>query len=133
MNPPKVLGIGGIFLTSKDPAAARAWYRQHLGLDIQDWGGLAFDWATPDRPGFTGQTIWSMGTAGTDYFAPGKANFMVNYVVADVRALIAQMKADGATVIDKIEESEYGIFGWAIDPDGNKIELWQPPSLKPAQ
>jgi predicted enzyme related to lactoylglutathione lyase len=131
MARPKVLGVGGIFLTSKDPAAARAWYKAHLGLDLHDWGGTAFDWATPGRPGFKGQTIWSMGQAGTDYFAPGTASFMVNYVVEDVRALIAQLRAEGCQVMDKIEESEYGVFGWVVDPDGNKIELWQPPSLKP--
>jgi predicted enzyme related to lactoylglutathione lyase len=125
MSKPKVLGIGGIFFKSKDPAALREWYRKHLGMDIQNWGGMAFDSA--DSPG---QTVWNPFKADTQYFAPSTASFMINYRVDDVRALVAQLRAEGCEVDEKIDDSEYGIFGWVMDPEGNRLELWQAPPAK---
>ena len=121
----RVTGIGGIFFKSTDPKRLSAWYRDHLGIDVGDWGGAAFRWGGPDSP--PGTTIWSPFAADTQYMAPGSASFMVNYRVADLDGLLAALRSEGCDVVDKVERSEYGAFGWVIDPEGNKIELWQPP------
>lgn len=123
----RVTGIGGIFIKARDPQALREWYKRHLGLDIGDWGGVAFRWKDADNPGGEGTTVWSVFDDGSGYFAPSSAKFMVNYRVADLHALLAQLREEGCAVDDKVEESEYGKFGWVIDPEGNKAELWQPP------
>ena len=123
----RVTGIGGIFFKSRDPKALGAWYREHLGIEVEEWGGAAFRWATPENPSGTGTTIWSPFKEETDHFAPSKAPFMINYRVADLHGLLAQLRAEGCDVDAKVDESDYGKFGWVIDPDGNKIELWQPP------
>ncbi len=120
----RVTGIGGIFFTAQDPVALRAWYQRHLGIDVQAWGGTAFPWAGADD----GMTVWSIGAAGADTFAPGRAPFMVNYRVDDLAALLKALREEGCNVLEKSDDSEYGKFGWVIDPEGNKVELWQPPS-----
>lgn len=121
----RVTGIGGIFFKARDPQALGAWYRQHLGLDVGDWGGVAFKWAD-DSP--SGTTIWSPFKDDTGYFAPSTAPFMINFRVADLHALLAALRAEGCQVMDKVDESEFGKFGWVIDPEGNKLELWEPPA-----
>jgi catechol 2,3-dioxygenase-like lactoylglutathione lyase family enzyme len=121
----RVTGIGGIFFKSRDPQALAAWYRDHLGLTLEPWGGVAFRWAD-DSP--TGTTIWNAFPADTAYFDPGSASFMVNFRVADLHALLAALRAEGCQVEDRTEESEFGKFGWVVDPEGHKIELWQPPA-----
>ena len=126
----RVTGIGGVFFKARDPEALAEWYRQHLGLEVEEWGGVAFRWVTPDNPSGTGTTVWSPFAADTDYFAPSAASFMVNYRVADLHALLAQLRAEGCAVDDKVEESEQGAFGWVMDPEGNRLELWQPPAGK---
>ena len=123
----RVTGIGGIFFKSRDPDALRAWYRRHLGMDIQEWGGLTFQWNDPAAPAPHGSTAWSVFDAGSTYFAPSSAPFMVNYRVADLHAVLGLLRSEGCVVDDKVDESEYGKFGWVMDPDGNRIELWQPP------
>lgn len=123
----RVTGVGGVFFKAKDPAALSEWYRVHLGLDVESWGGVAFRWVTPDNPAGVGTTVWSPFPADTDYFAPSTASFMLNFRVADLHALLATLRAEGCQVQDKIDESEYGKFGWVMDPEGNKLELWQPP------
>lgn len=122
----RVTGIGGIFFKAKDPQALADWYRTHLGLDLQPWGGVAFRWADDNAAG--GTTIWSPFRHDSDYFAPGAASFMVNFRVADLHALLAALRDEGCAVQDKVEASEYGQFGWVLDPEGNKIELWEPPA-----
>ncbi len=124
----RVTGIGGIFFKSKDPKALGAWYKAHLGIDVGDWGGFAFQWKGPDNPDGVGSTIWSPFKAETQYFAPSTASFMINYRVDDLHALLAVLREEGVKVEEKVEESDYGKFGWVIDPDGNKLELWQPPA-----
>jgi predicted enzyme related to lactoylglutathione lyase len=126
-NMKRVTGIGGIFFKSQDPKSLGAWYKKHLGIDVEDWGGCAFKWKSSENPDGIGSTVWSPFASGTAYFAPSKANFMVNYRVDDLHALLAVLRAEGVQVDEKIEESEYGKFGWVIDPEGNKLELWQPP------
>lgn len=123
----KVTGIGGVFFKSPDPKALGEWYRQHLGVPLEEWGGAAFRWASAENPSGTGTTVWSPFKHDTTYFAPSAAPFMVNFRVDDLHALLAQLRSAGCDVDAKVEESEFGAFGWVIDPDGNKIELWQPP------
>jgi predicted enzyme related to lactoylglutathione lyase len=123
----RVTGIGGVFFKSNDPKALAQWYRIHLGLEVSEWGGAAFQWSGPDNPAGTGTTMWNPFKADTDYFAPSAASFMINYRVDDLHALLAALRAEACQVVDKVDESEYGKFGWVIDPDGNKVELWEPP------
>jgi len=123
----RVTGIGGIFFHAKDPDALCAWYKAHLGIDVQDWGGAAFTWADASGNPVKGTTAWSIGAAGGDQFAPSKASFMINYRVDDLPALLEALRAEGCNVLEKTDDSEYGKFGWVIDPEGNKVELWQPP------
>lgn len=124
----RVTGIGGIFFHAKDPVALRAWYQQHLGIDVQEWGGAAFTWTDDAGKPAAGTTIWSIGAADNDHFAPGTASFMVNYRVEDLAALLQALREEGCNVLEKTDDSAYGKFGWVIDPEGNKIELWQPPA-----
>jgi len=123
----RVTGIGGIFFKARDPKALSAWYAQHLGVPVEEWGGAAFRWANEDNPSGTGTTIWSPFKADTSYMEPSKSSFMVNFRVHDVRALLDALRAEGCDVVGEPQESEFGTFGWVLDPEGNKIELWQPP------
>jgi len=123
----RVTGIGGIFFKAKDPATLRAWYQTHLGMNVEDWGGVVFRWASPENPTGVGTTIWSPFQHDTDYFAPSSASFMINFRVDDLSALLAQLRSEGCAVDTKVEESEFGKFGWVMDPEGNRVELWQPP------
>jgi len=124
----RVTGIGGIFFQAKDPVALRAWYKRHLGIDVQEWGGTAFAWTDGAGNPVRGTTIWSIAAADAGTFAPGRSPFMVNYRVAELAPLLQVLKEEGCQVLDKAEDSEFGKFGWVIDPEGNKIELWEPPS-----
>ena len=124
----RVTGIGGIFFKAADAAALRAWYRRHLGIDVQAWGGAAFEWADAEGRPTGGTTIWSVFKETSEKFAPGRASFMVNYRVADLHALVAALRAEGCDVVGEVEESEYGKFAWVVDPEGNKVELWEPPA-----
>lgn len=123
----RVTGIGGIFFKAKNATALQAWYKQQLGVDVQPWGGAAFDWVDSDGKPTGGTTAWSVFDEGGDQFAPSNASFMVNYRVDDLHALVAALKSEGCNVLDKVDDSEYGKFAWVIDPEGNKVELWQPP------
>jgi predicted enzyme related to lactoylglutathione lyase len=118
----RVTGIGGIFFQAKDPATLRAWYQTHLGIDVQAWGGAAFQWEDQG-----GTTIWNIAPAQDNPYAPGSAPFMINYRVDDLDALLDALRAEGCNVLEAGEASEYGKFGWVLDPEGNKVELWQPP------
>ncbi|HEY8047994.1 MAG TPA: VOC family protein [Ramlibacter sp.] len=122
----RVTGIGGIFFKARDPKALGEWYRVHLGMDVQDWGGVAFRWGD-DNSGGHGTTAWSPFANDTSYFGPGDARFMINYRVEDLHALLALLRQEGCAVDDKVEESDFGKFAWVTDPEGNRVELWQPP------
>jgi predicted enzyme related to lactoylglutathione lyase len=124
----RVTGIGGIFFKATDAPALQAWYREHLGIDVQPWGGAAFDWVDAEGKPAGGTTAWLIAPLEIMQFAPSEAPFMVNYRVEDVRALVAALKAEGCNVLDAVDESAYGTFAWVIDPEGNKVELWQPPA-----
>ncbi len=123
----RVTGIGGIFFKARDAVALQAWYKQHLGVDVKPWGGAAFDWTDADGKPVGGTTAWSVFPETADQFAPGTAPFMVNYRVDDLHALVKALRDEGCRVLEKIDESEYGKFAWVIDPEGNKVELWEPP------
>lgn len=123
----RVTGIGGIFFKARDPAALGAWYNKHLGIDVQDWGGAAFRWTDDAGHPKAGTTIWSVSSADSDTFAPSQSPFVINYRVADLKNLLVALRSEGCNVLEKTDDSEYGKFGWVIDPEGNKVELWQPP------
>ncbi|HET6267851.1 MAG TPA: VOC family protein [Acidobacteriota bacterium] len=122
----RVTGIGGIFFKSKDPQALKEWYRVHLGIICLPHGSALFEWREIEPPGRTGQTVWAPFPIDTGYFNPSHSSFMINYRVADLSRLLKQLRSDGVLVDDKVEECEYGKFGWIMDPEGNRIELWEP-------
>lgn len=118
----RVTGIGGVFFKANDPEKLKAWYRDHLGVPTDEQGYVAFP--TKDDPGPS--TTWSAFASDTTYFAPSDKPFMINYRVRDLRAMLAQLRAAGCVVDDKVEEYDFGKFGWVMDPEGNRIELWEP-------
>jgi len=121
----RVTGIGGVFLKAKNPEKLCAWYKSHLGIDIQEWGGTAFRWVDETGTPTNGTTAWSIGDGS--YFLPSSSPFMINYRVEDLHGLLKLLREEGCEVLDKLDESEFGLFGWVMDPEGNKVELWQPP------
>ena len=121
----KVTGIGGIFFKCADPKKMKDWYAQHLGLPVSDYG-TSFEWRQMDDPEKTGQTVWSPFSQETKYFEPSKKDFMINYQVEDLEALVEDLKKEGVTIVDEIASSEYGKFVHILDPEGNAIELWEP-------
>jgi len=122
----RVTGIGGIFFKAQDPVALADWYKKHLGIDVQ--GGYAvFNWTDAAGHPTNGMTVWSIGPADSDHYAPSTASFMVNYRVDDLAALLQALRDEGCNVLEKTDEAEFGKFGWVMDPEGNKVELWQPP------
>ncbi len=124
----RVTGIGGIFFKAKDPEVLHAWYKRHLGIDVQDWGGAVFRWSDSNDTPVGGTTIWSISAEKDDTFAPSTAPFRINYRVEDARGLAQLLREEGCNVLETIDESDFGIFAWVIDPEGNKVELWQPPA-----
>ena len=121
---PRVTGIGGVFFKSADPERLYQWYEKHLGIKRGDYG-VSFKWAD-DPQASDGQTAWSIFKADTKYFEPSKSSFMMNFRVEGLKELLAKMRADGVQVDEKYEETDYGNFGWVMDPDGNRVELWEP-------
>jgi glyoxylase I family protein len=117
----EVQGIGGVFLRSSDPDALRAWYSEHLGITMEDYG-TTFAAREGD------QTVWAPFPSDTGYFGRAEQQAMVNYRVRDLDAMLGQLRAAGVDVDARVEEHEYGRFGWASDPEGNRFELWQPPA-----
>jgi predicted enzyme related to lactoylglutathione lyase len=122
----KVIGIGGIFFKSDNATALGTWYRDHLGIPVDEsYGGATFEFREKDSEAVA-MTVWSPFPTTTKYFDPTRAPFMINYRVADLDAMLAQLRAAGVTVDEKVDDTDYGRFGWATDPDGNRFELWQP-------
>ncbi len=121
----KVLGIGGIFFKAADPKAVRAWYARVLGLDIQDWGGVAFP--LPDR----GYSVWNVNDGSGDYFAPSSQPFMVNLMVDDLDGVLEKVRAEGEEVLGRQDDEGFGKFAWLMDPAGVKVELWEPAETSP--
>jgi predicted enzyme related to lactoylglutathione lyase len=125
----RVTGIGGIFLRAHDPKTLAAWYARHLGIKLNDWGGAQFLWSD-EVPPTTGSTAWSLFPVNTQYFGPGTPtgpqSAMINYRVDDLDALLVQLAADGVAIDPKRDNAPYGRFAWITDPEGNRLELWQP-------
>jgi catechol 2,3-dioxygenase-like lactoylglutathione lyase family enzyme len=121
----RVTGIGGVFFKSRDPQKMREWYRQHLGLEVNPYGAT-FEWYERPDSAATAQTQWSPFPESTTYFAPSEKQFMINYRVENLVELVAQLKAEGVTVLDEIAVYDYGKFVHILDEEGNKIELWEP-------
>jgi predicted enzyme related to lactoylglutathione lyase len=122
----RVTGIGGVFFKSKDPERLYVWYEKHLGLKRDPaTGGSAvlFRWSEDSD----GVTVWSIMPDSTTYFAPSQAGFMINFRVADLDALLELLRQEGVEIDPKRENADYGRFAWIMDPDGNRIELWEPP------
>jgi predicted enzyme related to lactoylglutathione lyase len=116
----RVSGIGGVFLRTREPNVLAAWYAEHLGIEVEDWGGTVLRSAG-------GETlVWALFPADTDYFGARDRQAMVNYRVSDLDAMLAQLRAGGVGV-EGPQDSEQGRFGWGTDPEGNRFELWQPP------
>jgi len=123
----RVTGIGGIFFKSEDPKNLKEWYGKHLGFNTTEWG-CTFQWIDPDKPGakVPARTEWSPFKGDTEYFSPSEKPFMFNYRVEDLEGLLSMLREEGVTVVGSVEEFPYGKFGWIMDPEGNKIELWEP-------
>lgn len=124
----KVTGIGGIFFKCKDAGKIKDWYKTHLGLDTNEYGA-SFEWREDNDPTKKGSTQWSPFPETTTYFEPSKKDFMINFRVEHLEALVEQLKKDGIKVLDNIEVSEYGKFVHIMDLEGNKIELWEPADM----
>jgi len=124
MTAKKVTGVGGIFFKSKDPKAAKDWYQKHLGFKTDEYGAL-FEFIQADTK-TKGYLQWSPFNDHTDYFEPSTKDFMINFRVADIETLVKELKAQGVQVLDDIATYEYGKFVHIMDPEGNKIELWEP-------
>lgn len=121
----RVTGIGGIFFKCQDPATMTAWYNKHLGLDAGKYGA-SFEWYQQPDSAHKGVTQWTPFKETTTYFEPSKKEFMVNYRVEDLEGLVAELRKEGVTICDSIESVDYGKFVHIMDPEGNKIELWEP-------
>ena len=123
----KVTGLGGLFFKATDVDTTRDWYSKHLGLEFSEWGGWGWEWRDRDDPDRVGRTEWAPFKADTEYMAPSDQPFMMNFRVDDLDAMIQQLTAAGIELIGEPEDTEYGKFAWVMDPNGIKLELWQPP------
>ena len=121
----KVTGIGGIFFKCKDANATREWYKTHLGIDAGQYGA-SFEWREEENPEKKGTTQWSPFADTTQYFAPSTKDFMINYWVENLEALVTQLRSEGVTILDEIASYDYGRFVHILDGEGNKVELWEP-------
>ncbi len=123
-----VTGIGGVFFKAKDPKALAAWYRDVLGLPLEAWGGAALRYDAPKHPP---AAAWSAFPASTAYFSPSTSAFMINYAVDDLDALAARLHAKGVEILKRQDDDANGRFAWVLDPEGNKVELWEPKRTTP--
>jgi catechol 2,3-dioxygenase-like lactoylglutathione lyase family enzyme len=123
----RITGVGGVFFKAKDPKALAAWYRDVLGLPLEAWGGAALRYDAPDHPP---ALIWNAFPASTSYFSPSTGAFMINYAVDDMDAFIARLRAKNVEIL-KRDDDPNGRFAWILDPEGNKIELWEPKRAAP--
>ena len=123
-----ITGVGGVFFKAKDPKALAAWYRDVLGLPLEAWGGAMLRYDAPNHPPVL---TWSAFPVSTSYFAPSTAEFMINYAVDDIDAFLARLHAKGVVILKRTDDDPNGRFAWILDPEGNKIELWEPKRTTP--
>ena len=121
----RVTGLGGVFFKSRDKAALTKWYNDRLGLDAAEYGKM-FQWREDEKPENRGYTVWSPFKEDAKYFEPSSKPFMINFRVEDLAGLLAALRQEGVQVVGEIQDEENGRFGWIMDPEGNKIELWEP-------
>ena len=122
----KITGIGGVFLKSKgDGKALASWYQRHLGMPLADWGGAVLRWPD-DKAEDRGLTVWTLAAKDSKWFSPSDSSFMINYRVDNLAEMLAQLRAAGVEVVKGPESAENGKFAWIMDPEGNKVELWEP-------
>ena len=121
----KITGLGGVFFKCKDPQAMRDWYNKNFGLS-NDKYGHPFVWKKHEAPEQNGYTVWNPFDDNSDYFKPSKQKYMINYRVENIEELMKNLKKADITIVGEIESFDYGKFGWILDPEGNKIELWEP-------
>ena len=127
----RITGIGGVFFKAKsDHERLAAWYARHLGLPLEAWGGAALRWPE-DTAGDGGVTAWHVADRSSDWFSPSESTFMINYRVDDLDGLLAQLRRDGVAILKGPESHPNGRFAWLLDPDGNKVELWEPSASPP--
>ena len=124
-----VTGIGGVFFKTKDKKKILAWYQEHLGIEADDYGSKSFEWL--EKSGKDAITVWSPFEDKSDYFDPSTQPFMINFRVRDLDGLLAHLKSKGVDQVGDIQEEPYGRFAWILDPEGVKIELWEPPDVLP--
>lgn len=127
----RVTGLGGVFVRTRDAVGLRDWYARRLGVPMQDFGAQ-FYWRLVDRPDDLGYSVWGVFAEPAEYFAPSTRQFMVNLRVDDLDSLLASLRQAGEQVDGRVDEGEFGRFGWVMDPDGTRIELWQPPAAEPS-
>lgn len=126
----KVTGIGGVFLKAKDAKALAKWYDQHLGIPFGENLYMTFRWVNEPDPSVPGSTVFSFFKSDSKYFDPSPSPFMINFRVKDIVALLDQLRKDGVTIAGEMAEEGYGKFAWIVDPEGNKVELWEPVDSK---
>ena len=122
----RVTGLGGLFFKAKDPKAMYEWYQKHLGIQGEAGPGAMFHWRDAADPEKTGITVWSIFPQTTKYFDPSTAPFMMNFRVDNLTELLKALREEGVTIDPKVEDHDYGKFAWITDPEGNRIELWEP-------
>jgi predicted enzyme related to lactoylglutathione lyase len=123
---PKITGIGGVFFFSDNPKETKEWYAKNLGLEMNAWGSVSFEYRRIDKPEVIIPLQWLPFKKGDEYFAPSKKEFMINYTVQNIEALVDKLKESGVTIVDEIATYDYGKFIHIMDAEGNKIELWEP-------
>lgn len=121
----KVTGIGGVFFKTQNPKELAEWYKQHLGLDLESWGGSILRWPN-DQASDKGTTVWSVAPNDTKWFSPSESSFMINYRIDNMAEMIEQLKVGNINIVKGPEYHENGVFAWIMDPAGNKLELWEP-------
>jgi len=123
----RVTALGGIFFKADHPEKLYAWYEKHLGLQRQAEEAVVFNWRQADDPEKSGMTVWSIFPKDSRYFDPSRSSFMMNFIVEDLDGLLAVLREEGVEIEPKREDYDYGRFAWIMDPEGNRIELWEPP------
>ncbi len=120
----RITGIGGVFFKARDPEGLARWYRDHLGLQLSDFGGAILAWPE-DKANDGGLTVWHLAAQDTQWFSPSNSSFMINYRVDNMNEMLAQLREAGVEILQGPEQHENGVFAWILDPEGNKVELWE--------
>lgn len=126
MQMKRVTGLGGIFFKASNPEKIREWYKIHLGIESESWGAQLY-WGDETNPNQPGYNVWSPFKADTTYFEPSEKQFMINFRVENLKELVSLLKSEGIEILGEMVEDDFGKFAYIMDPEGNKLELWEPP------